>query len=141
MRIPPGKGALLVLAVAAVPVVLSRFKPLAKKIGKGLKSAGEAMDRAGSSEPAPAKPREDVGSGPHAQKAANAKKKREGTPSGAKADNTASPTAQPEVEAQATRSAKKSGTATSAPTAKKQPKGGATAPKNNPKKSRPKAQE
>lgn len=41
--IPGGQGGLLLLAVAAVPIVLNRCKPLAKKVGEKMVEWGEKI--------------------------------------------------------------------------------------------------
>lgn len=43
--IPGGRGGLLVLAAAAVPLVLSRCKPLAKKVGEKMVQWGEKIQK------------------------------------------------------------------------------------------------
>lgn len=44
--IVPGKAGLIMLAAAAVPILVTAFKPLAKAVGKGLIAAGEALKQA-----------------------------------------------------------------------------------------------
>ncbi len=51
----PGKAGLIMLAAAAVPLIVTAFKPLAKAMGKGLIAAGEALKQAGEEEEAPSK--------------------------------------------------------------------------------------
>jgi len=48
--IPPGKAGLIMLAAAAIPVAIAAFKPLARALGKGLVSAGEALKDAAKEE-------------------------------------------------------------------------------------------
>ena len=43
--IPGGRGGLLVLAVAAVPIVLNRCKPFAKKVGEKMVEWGEKIKK------------------------------------------------------------------------------------------------
>ncbi|HRI45104.1 MAG TPA: hypothetical protein PLL78_07950 [Fimbriimonadaceae bacterium] len=42
----PGRAGLIVLAAAAVPIVISAAKPLAKAIGRGLSKIGEKLQEA-----------------------------------------------------------------------------------------------
>lgn len=42
----PGRAGLIVLAAAAVPIVISAAKPLAKAIGRGLSKIGEKLQAA-----------------------------------------------------------------------------------------------
>ena len=44
--IPPGKAGLIVLAVATLPILLRKCKPLVKVVGSGLTKFGEAMTKA-----------------------------------------------------------------------------------------------
>ncbi len=44
--IPPGKAGLVVLAVATLPILLKKCKPLVKVVGSGLTKFGEAMTKA-----------------------------------------------------------------------------------------------
>ncbi|MBC8064354.1 MAG: hypothetical protein H7Y17_05955, partial [Chlorobia bacterium] len=43
--IPGGRGGLLVLAIAAVPIVLNRCKPFAKKVGEKMVEWGEKIKK------------------------------------------------------------------------------------------------
>lgn len=43
----PGRAGIIMLAAAAVPVIITACKPLAKAVGKGLIAAGEALKKAG----------------------------------------------------------------------------------------------
>ncbi len=49
MRVPPrvsmGKGGLLILAVAALPIALRKFKPAAKRVGEKMVEWGEKLQR------------------------------------------------------------------------------------------------
>jgi hypothetical protein len=61
--IPPGRAGLLVLAAATVPIVISRCKPLAKRVGEKMVEWGEKLQkeaRKPDPQPEPAKAEEAV---------------------------------------------------------------------------------
>lgn len=62
--IPLGRGGLLVLAVAAIPILISKCKPVAKQVGEKLKEWGDKLekeaDRTPPTEPAQASSNADM---------------------------------------------------------------------------------
>jgi hypothetical protein len=137
--VPPGAAGLVVLAVAAVPIVVKHFRPIIRRVGKGLVRAGERVQKMADEVEGYRTPRQERESNMNQQSdATNA-----GQPSEAAETphhSTASPTSQPEVEAQKTQEPAASAEGGAPKRRGRKPMEGATPPAVNPKRARKKTE-
>lgn len=88
--IPPGRGGLIILAAACVPIVIKKFKPIVRFVGKKLTEVGDKVQRIA----------EEVDAYDKKKAEEAAKKVAEPKPADIPETKTASPTGQEEVKAQ-----------------------------------------
>ena len=112
--VPPGRLGLIVLAVCAVPIVLKQMKPFVRWLGSKLSEAGDTVTKMA----------QEVDRPPYNPAAPAEAARKPGT--AAPTSQAETPTADAPQQKRKTKSTPKAGTK------------GATAPKNNPKRARPK---